>query len=173
MEKLKLNVGSGEDYLEDYINIDIVDVSTEKNFIDLKAPDILANVRFLPFKGEIFDEVFMSEVIEHVERMYMIPIFDEIWRVLKPGGEFYLSFPDFIECMKGFIENRHGARWEGFFPTLFGRQAHRGDYHINPVELQDAITKLFNSGFGNLKHVTVPYDIQITCYKKKRLPTYI
>lgn len=173
MKKLKLNVGSGEDYREDFINIDVVDVSTIEGFPELKAPDVMASARALPFRGEIFDEVYMSEVIEHIERQYMMPIFDEMWRVLKPGGEFYLSFPDFMECFKGWIENRHGARWEGFTPTIFGRQAHKGDYHVNPVELQDAITKLFNSGFGRLKHVTVPYDIQITCYKKEQLPTYL
>jgi len=168
---MKLNIGSGEMKYDDYVNIDFVNL--DESPIGAIKPDIVADAKSLPFKNDIFEEVHMTEVIEHIERRYTDIVLNEIWRVLKENGMFYFTFPDFIECMKGFIENQYGARWQVFHATLYGRQAHKGDYHVHAIELQDIITKLFNAGFVNVKTETVPWDYRITCYKGEKLPTYL
>ncbi len=45
----------------------------------------------LPFKTNEFDEVHAYHVLEHIHNFF--PLMDEIWRILKPNGEFYLKVP--------------------------------------------------------------------------------
>ncbi|MBC7236506.1 MAG: class I SAM-dependent methyltransferase, partial [Chloroflexi bacterium] len=50
-------------------------------------------LRPFPFEDDSFDLVYCSSLIEHIpEAGNML---DESWRVLKPGGVLYLSFPPF------------------------------------------------------------------------------
>lgn len=47
----------------------------------------------LPFENELFDTVVAWEVIEHIPKNTEPLMFKEVYRVLKPGGHFYLSTP--------------------------------------------------------------------------------
>jgi ubiquinone/menaquinone biosynthesis C-methylase UbiE len=47
----------------------------------------------LPFPDEMFDAVILSDVIEHVGDENKQHVIDEIWRVLKPGGQFVFTAP--------------------------------------------------------------------------------
>jgi ubiquinone/menaquinone biosynthesis C-methylase UbiE len=47
----------------------------------------------LPFSDEMFDVVILSDVIEHVGDKNKQLVIDEIWRVLKPGGQFVFTAP--------------------------------------------------------------------------------
>jgi len=47
----------------------------------------------LPFVKSSFDLVYASSLIEHIADPEKLLV--EIWRVLKPGGKLYLSFPPF------------------------------------------------------------------------------
>lgn len=46
----------------------------------------------LPFEDSYFDYVFSTSVLEHIT--YKKEILKEVSRVLKPGGKFYLAFPN-------------------------------------------------------------------------------
>jgi SAM-dependent methyltransferase len=53
----------------------------------------------IPFEEETFDLVFSFDVLEHVEDV--AAMLREIWRVLKPGGKSFHSFPSryrILEC---------------------------------------------------------------------------
>lgn len=46
----------------------------------------------LPFKDESFDYIYSISVIEHVT--YPVKFLQDAYRTLKPGGKFYLAFPN-------------------------------------------------------------------------------
>ncbi len=54
-------------------------------------PNVFADARYLPVADESLDVVLLFEVLEHVEAPEKV--LNEIWRVLRFGGEFYMSVP--------------------------------------------------------------------------------
>jgi predicted SAM-dependent methyltransferase len=75
---VKLHLGAGGQILEGYINIDSR---------DLAGIDIVRDVlRGLPFSDETVDEIYSENFLEHLPPLEMYWFFNEMWRVLKPGG---------------------------------------------------------------------------------------
>jgi predicted SAM-dependent methyltransferase len=81
--KFSLSIGSKETRFGS-INLDI----------DSSTPDVIADARKLPFKSQIFELVFFTDVIEHLPKDDEIIALKEIFRVLRKGGEFVLSVPN-------------------------------------------------------------------------------
>jgi glycosyltransferase involved in cell wall biosynthesis/predicted SAM-dependent methyltransferase len=50
----------------------------------------------LPFKNEMFDYVFMIEVIEHMPKEVEAKAMSEIMRILKPKGKFVITTPNYL-----------------------------------------------------------------------------
>jgi SAM-dependent methyltransferase len=69
-----------------------VDIRFEKPEYNVKKCDI--ELESLPFKDNSFDIVLMMEVFEHLGRNPVFALL-EIRRVLKPGGTFIMSTPNF------------------------------------------------------------------------------
>lgn len=67
----------------------------------------------LPFANESFDTVVSWEVIEHIPERAENKMFAEVYRVLKPGGYFYLSTPNnsfftkILDPAWWFVKHRH------------------------------------------------------------------
>jgi len=82
----KLNLGSGTDYREDYVNVDIHPAARfiYQNFYVEKV-DVIADLNFdFPFRGGVFDEVLARQVLEHLNDVDHAVI--ECNRVLRIGG---------------------------------------------------------------------------------------
>lgn len=126
-----LNIGCGESLLPDVVNVDCTTNQIVK-------PDLVCDIRKerLPYEDGEIDEVWMIHSIEHIEFYYWDIIFKEIARVLKPNGVYLLSYPEFSECAKRFIDNTGGDRhfWR---KTLYGRQLYPSDYHVVPMHSPD------------------------------------
>ncbi len=76
----------------DYTNIPFVGLSLyEENEIHIQH-DI---TRPMPLKDNTVDIVQSEDVMEHIEYSMLKKSIDEIFRVLKPGGLFRLSMPDY------------------------------------------------------------------------------
>ena len=70
------------------------DLSTIKNNIKDKRLILkVGSAIDLPFKDKSFDTVVCWEVIEHIPKDTENKMFSEVYRVLKTGGNFYLSTP--------------------------------------------------------------------------------
>lgn len=83
---MKLNLGSGHVHqtTEGWIDLDI-NYKTGCT-VAASAPD-------LPFKDETFDHILASHFIEHIATDKKIELFNECWRILKPGGTMKIYVP--------------------------------------------------------------------------------
>jgi len=69
-------------------------LSTAKKYItNPNVKFMTGNAIHLPFEKEVFDTIVAWEVIEHIPKNTEKRMFQEIFRVLKPGGKLYLSTP--------------------------------------------------------------------------------
>ena len=82
--RVKLNLGAGNDILSGYVNHDIT---------QLKDIDIVhdLNIYPWPWEDDSCDEVLMKDVLEHLDNFIMA--MQEIHRILKPGGSLVASVP--------------------------------------------------------------------------------
>ena len=71
-----------------------------------RIPAVRASAFALPFRDETFDCVVSSQVIEHIPREQVL--FDEMWRVLRPGGMLIIGTPDYATWQWRTIEPLYG-----------------------------------------------------------------
>jgi SAM-dependent methyltransferase len=93
---LSLSGGSTSPDLEGWINMDI---------LDYKTVDTLGDALNLPFNDNVFDFITSNSSLEHIPDYQKV--IDECYRVLKPGGVFYLCVP--LVCRQHHIHDYH--RW--------------------------------------------------------------
>jgi SAM-dependent methyltransferase len=139
---LILNLGCGSNKIEGAVNVDI-ETSCK--------PDLIHNFTHVPLpygEGSV-DRVYLFHVIEHIPKKLHRFVLSEISRVLKPGGEFYVSYPEFIECAKRYIENTEAKRdfWEA---TLYGRQLYESDFHVALMFTPHFLESLREFGFSRV-----------------------
>jgi ubiquinone/menaquinone biosynthesis C-methylase UbiE/uncharacterized protein YbaR (Trm112 family) len=77
-----------------YIGVDISKTRIHQWLQEFGGPDLLCDAHFLPFRNQQFDVVYASAVTEHLA--CPILAFQEIMRVLKPGG-YFLGNVSFLE----------------------------------------------------------------------------
>lgn len=149
-KSLKLNLGSGSNKIDGFVNID-VELSCK--------PDLVCNfiTDKLPYKASTVDEVVFFHCIEHIIKPHHKRILNEIWRVLKPGSSLILSYPEFMECVKNWKSNYKGLRsfWE---KTIFGRQLYPADFHVSLMHTPDTIDLLTDCGFININAQPEPVE---------------
>jgi len=95
--KFKLNLGCGREALNDYINVDIV---------DLKEVDIVHDLdKFpYPFLDNQFDEVRMKSIMEHLNDVQKT--LEELWRICKPNAVITIRVPHFAS-LGAFVDPTH------------------------------------------------------------------
>ena len=81
---MKLNLGSGNDYREGWVNLD---------YNELCNPDVCWDLTKLPlpFKDNTFDEIIMMHVLEHFYNP--LDIVNELWRIAKPNSKITIKVP--------------------------------------------------------------------------------
>lgn len=93
---VSLNLGSGKDSYDGYTNIDLG-----------RYPNvhIVSSLEKIPYKDSSVDLLVSNSVLEHIYEYKAV--IEEVYRVLKPGGYFYLSVPSL--CMRHHEYDFH--RW--------------------------------------------------------------
>jgi len=86
---MKLNLGAGKlDVRKGYVNLDMIAYPNIDVVWDLnKLP--------LPFNDNQFEEILAYSILEHVN---YVPLMDELYRILKPGGIIKIRTPHFSYC---------------------------------------------------------------------------
>jgi len=89
-----LDAGAGEGQYKHYFDHTRyvgVDLAVGDSGWDYSQLDLLADLRALPFADNDFDAAVCIQTLEHVNEP--MQVINEIGRVLRPGGRFYLSAP--------------------------------------------------------------------------------
>ena len=119
-----LDVGCGKKpykeffHYSDYIGLEIDSKNTRQNSL----ADIFYNSKTFPFRDNTFDAIVLNQVFEHV--FTPTTFFNEIYRVLKPGGRLLITLP--------FVWDEHEQPYDYARYTSFGiahiLKSH--DFHI-------------------------------------------
>lgn len=96
---LRLNLGSGNQILKNYFNIDIAAEYADQN----------ADILEIDFEKNTIAEVQMIHVIEHIDYAKVYPFLEKIYSWLKPSGRLVLEFPDLIKCCRFILKNKDNA----------------------------------------------------------------
>jgi len=137
---MKLNLACGkniEDMKEGYIGVDIIDYSD----MFPKGQFVQANLfEEIPFGDNSIEEVYASHFIEHIPQDKVIWFFNEIYRILIPGGIFEIyvpptQSPDGKACRGAFADPTHRSYWNDMSFRYFdgswkGHCGVRGNYGI-------------------------------------------
>ncbi len=154
---LTLDVGSGSSIIIQSLNNAI---ALDYNFAKtrylqrLKIPAVRASAFALPFGEGIFDCVISSQVIEHIAREPVL--FDEMWRVLKPGGTLIIGTPDYSTWQWRTIEPIYGM----LMPWAYR------DEHISHYTRQSLSQSLERIGFVHEETAYIAHAELIMRYRK-------
>ena len=91
-----LNLGCGNRYHRDWINVDFVSPSSEVISYDL--------TRRLPFAESEIDVVYHSHLLEHFRKDHALCFLTECFRILKPGGIIRVAVPDLEQIVRAYLE---------------------------------------------------------------------
>ncbi|MBW4633620.1 MAG: methyltransferase domain-containing protein [Iphinoe sp. HA4291-MV1] len=91
----KLNLGCGDKYLADWINIDF----------NSKHSDVIPHnlLQPLPFPDNSLDVVYSSHVLEHFSREEGERLIRECFRILKPNGILRIVVPDLEQTCREYL----------------------------------------------------------------------
>jgi predicted SAM-dependent methyltransferase len=88
----KLHVGCGGNYLDTWLNSDLI--PDNKNIVALDVS------KAFPLPSESFDYVYCEHLIEHLSFIQQMNFLNESYRILKPGGKIRIATPDFDFLVK-------------------------------------------------------------------------
>jgi len=130
MPKL-LNIGSGIDkgeivnrFFPDISNKDI----TRLDINPLVEPDVIHDIS-QPLPEELrgqFDIVFSNHMLEHMDRVNVVPAVRNMASGLKNLGEMWIIVPSFDWVCSQILQHRDGLHIQGM---MFGAQRDEWDYH--------------------------------------------
>lgn len=170
--KIKLNLGCGAHIRKGWINVDkYIDIEALKRkegwyknaIYEEGGKFVQADIVKLPFEDNYADHIELQQVLEHLPYRDVTPALTEIYRVLKPGGRFVVSVPNFDGLaldwldmrMKEFNEKAYINQME----VVFGSQVSNGEFHkclFSPILLNAMLNTV---GFKKGKIGAVPKGI--------------
>jgi len=135
---IRLHVGSGREYTEGMINIDLVDPNA----------DIKCDAGTLPFNDNKVAQIISIDTIEHISRDEVLPVFREWYRVIKIGGTAIVIVPDIKDFCRNVVEDPE-EEWR--IATIYGNQSHNGQFHKWGYTPKTLMRGLAFAGFSSVK----------------------
>lgn len=140
---IKLNLGSGGDYINGFVNIDLY----------AEKADQRLDISKLPYADNSVDEIRAYHVIEHFDYMQAHPVLKEWHRVLKPNCKIRIETPDFLESCKEFIKADQDGKWNlygHFFSQAWVNSGLIHKFLYTEYELRKSMTW---AGFKNIQRM--------------------
>lgn len=188
---MKIHIGCGAVYLQDYINID-----AEPHFLTEQAPfeillsnttsfdnyyktgfcmgsgKVVADVKGIssniPFPDNSVDEIVMLHVLEHIPNYNVGNTLNEFRRVLKKDGTVILGVPDIKETSKLLSEAITPEEEDWAIRLIYGTQRNQWSHHFCGYTERTLKNLLSSFGFGcfeNLSNINFYPAIHIKAVK--------
>lgn len=137
---MKLHLGSAGRRLAGFLNVD-------REFSE--GIDLVTDVSSLSaFEDETVEEIYSSHTFEYFDRDEATGVLQEWLRVLQPGGELYLSVPDFGQLLEIY---KTAGDLQAVIGPLFGKWKNPNNdeiiYHRTVWDKKSLITALEKAGF--------------------------
>lgn len=129
----KLNIGSGRDVKDDYINVD-------HRAID--GVDLVADLHDLPFKAGTIKEIYASHVVEHFTERDAKKILAYWFSLLDKGGVIRIVVPNIDIMAHKYVTGE--VTWDELHGVILGAQDYASDHHFNQFSL-DSMEALVKS----------------------------
>lgn len=138
--RVYVHIGSGS--LQDgrFINVDIQPYRSIHYLSDGKSIDMPSSSA---------DLIYASHVLEHFSHRETCSVLSEWHRILKPGGEIFISVPDASKLFKIYNDNGDIDSVKVF---LMGSQGNSFDYHRNIFDGGSLMALLAQIGFTDIRH---------------------
>lgn len=146
-----LNLGCGNSYHKDWINIDFV-----SNSELVLQHNLLEGI---PLYDNEVDIVYHSHILEHFSKVDGFHFMEECFRVLKKNGIIRIAVPDLETIVKEYIRNLELA--------LEGNVAAKHNYEWIKLELLDQTVR--NESGGDMKHYLYQSIIENESYVYERI----
>jgi predicted SAM-dependent methyltransferase len=137
---MKLHIGCGKKYLNDYIHIDVIDYEHIDYVCDTRELSVITN--------NTVSEIYACHILEHVKRNEVLGVLEEWYRKLLPGGSLRISVPNFEAMVEEYTINKNLKSFHGL---LYGGQTY--DYNFHHVCFDFILLKelLLNAGFSKIQ----------------------
>lgn len=121
-----LDIGCGQQKLPGAIGMDIVKNSVADIIHD-------ASVIPWPFKDNHFDVAFANHFVEHMDDL--ITFFNEVHRILKPGGRFIMQVP-YFRWVDAYADPTHRHFFTASSLDYFIQDTKLAEYHYTDVRFK-------------------------------------
>lgn len=150
-----LEIGPGTNPLINHDTIDYCSEYSPTYLLDITAHDWL-------IPESIYDRVTTIHVFEHVELKYLVHIFQNVYRIMKPGGRFQVHVPNgpaICRAYLNFPDKRYYTQDGGTMNLAFygAESESKPKYHLGHKTLFDSqlLSSCFSStGFINIVDLT-------------------
>lgn len=149
----KLNLGSGNNLVEGFVNIDKFD----------KEADLLADMIDVVFPEDSIEEILILQALEHTPWHLLDTILSNCYHMLQPGGKLIVEVPDIeyvFEMIKkeGLTQKWHDNLYGGYHrPWDSGRYPdylfHQGSIHYQGFTFNKLYGALFKAGFEKIRRL--------------------
>ena len=133
--KVKLNLGCGNDIKPGYINVD--------KYNNTGNVDYQWDLSKLEVEDGTLDEIYTSHVFEHIGINDIYAVVEEWRRALKPGGDLIMQLPNLEHEVNIWLNAPDDKKWLEVY-RIFGSQSHEGNTHFcgfNPASLKSFIER--------------------------------
>lgn len=142
-DRRTIDIGCGSSrIIQNLPNAVAVDVSLPKlRYLKPTNPwRVQASTFSLPFRSGTFDQCILSQVLEHIPHRHLV--FEELNRVLRPGGILVIGTPDYGRIWWTMIE----FCYKNMLPNAYG------DEHITQYTRESLSKHLILHGFEILEY---------------------